>query len=117
MFQDGLPAAVHPRGLVLYNTADMDRLLKASALVSLGLSFFLSSCVSHTKRPLVDPFPLRFPLTVAGELPIDGRIAGQPWAKDGIVYFRTSDGQVTAVVASSRIVLGRSDAAPTDPGR
>jgi outer membrane protein assembly factor BamB len=57
------------------------------------------------QRPLVDPFPLRFPLVEAGSLEIEGRVAGQPWAREGIVYFATSDGSLTAVVVPSRSVL------------
>lgn len=76
-----------------------------------------AACASPAPKPLVDPFPMRFPLVAAGELPIDGLIAGQPWAKDGIVYYRTTDGRMTAVVASSRTVLSRSAASAHDPDR
>ena len=77
----------------------------------------LAACASRAPKPLVDPFPMRLPLVAAGELPIDGLVAGQPWAEDGIVYYRTTDGRLTSVVASSRIVLNRSVAGPADPDR
>jgi outer membrane protein assembly factor BamB len=67
----------------------------------------LASCAGPDRRPLVDPFPLRFPLTEAGTLEIEGRVVGQPWVKDGVVYLATSDGYQTAVVVPSRSVLWR----------
>jgi len=67
----------------------------------------LASCAGPASRPLVDPFPLRFPLSESGSLVIEGRVVGQPWAKDGVVYFATSDGFLTAVVIPSRSVLWR----------
>jgi outer membrane protein assembly factor BamB len=75
------------------------------ALVFFGLT--LAACAAAVRRPLVDPFPLRFPLTEAGSLDIDGRIVGQPLARDGIAYFATSDGSLTAVVVPSRNILWR----------
>ena len=67
----------------------------------------LVSCAGPARRSLVDPFPLRFPLVEAGALEFEGRVVGQPWAKDGVVYFATSDGFLTAVVIPSRSVLWR----------
>ncbi|MBN2265314.1 MAG: PQQ-like beta-propeller repeat protein, partial [Candidatus Aminicenantes bacterium] len=54
-----------------------------------------------------DPFPLGLPLVEAGSLEVDGRLAGQPRARDGIVYLATSDGRVTALVPSARSLLWR----------
>jgi outer membrane protein assembly factor BamB len=71
----------------------------------------LAGCAAPRAKPLVDPFPLRFPLVEAGTLEIEGRVVGQPWARDGILYFRTSDGSLTAVVIPSRSVLWRRSAA------
>ncbi len=91
----------------------MARTPKLFAVIAfLGLSV---ACAARDGRPLVDPFPLRFPLTEAGTLEIDGQVAGQPWAKDGIVYYGTREGAATAVVVSSRAVLGRSRAGRTVP--
>lgn len=75
----------------------------------------LAACAGLGRKPLIDPFPLRFPLVEAGQLPIDGHISGQPWAKDGILHYRTGDGRLTAVVVSSRIVLSRSGPGPSVP--
>jgi len=91
----------------------MNRLLKAGAFVSLGL--ILSSCAAAPKKLLIDPFPLRFPLVEAGTLEIDGQIAGQPRARDGIVYYATREGQLTAVVARSRSILWRRPVDGADP--
>ncbi|MBP1661390.1 MAG: hypothetical protein H6P95_2582, partial [Candidatus Aminicenantes bacterium] len=55
-------------------------------------------CAWHEKKPLVDPFPPRFPLVEAGSLDIDGHVVGQPRARDGILYFATREGSLTAVV-------------------
>ena len=70
-------------------------------------SLMLAACATPVKKPLVDPFPLRFPLVEAGSLDVDGRIVGQPWAKDGVLYVATSDGSLTAVVVPSRSILWR----------
>jgi outer membrane protein assembly factor BamB len=78
---------------------------KSSVIAALALT--LVACSAPARRPLVDPFPLRFPLAEAGSLDIDGRIVGQPLARDGVVYFATSDGYQTAIVISSRSVLWR----------
>jgi outer membrane protein assembly factor BamB len=71
------------------------------------LALFLSSCASQVTKPLVDPFPLRFPIVEAGTLEIEGHVAGQPWAGDGIVYYATREGDLTAVVVPSRSILWR----------
>ncbi len=92
----------------------------------LGLT--LASCSAKAGKPLIDPFPLRFPLAEAGSLEIDGRIIGQPWARDGVVHFAANDGFLTAVVVPSRSVLWRrrgaggpgeasDENAPGDPER
>lgn len=82
------------------------------AWIGLGLA----ACAGPAKKPLVDPFPLRFPLVEAGSLDIEGHIVGQPRVRDGIVYYATREGFITAVVASSRSVLRRSRAAEPFPG-
>lgn len=71
----------------------------------LGLSF--ASCAGPIKRPLVDPSAVRFPLVEAGTLDIEGTVVGQPRARDGIVYFATREGFLTAVVVPARQVLWR----------
>ena len=99
---------------LLYNTvANMIR-RKGLAVFAL-LVLMLSSCASQAKKTLVDPFPLRFPLVDAGTLEIEGHVAGQPWARDGIVYFTTREGDLTAVVAPSRCILWRKPAEGTGP--
>jgi outer membrane protein assembly factor BamB len=82
---------------------------RCPAIVLFGLT--LAACAVPSRRPLIDPFPLRFPLVEAGSLEIEGRVAGQPYARDGIVYFATDDGSLTAVVVPSRSVLWRRRAA------
>lgn len=79
--------------------------LRRVVFVVFGL--MLSGCTAPAQRALVDPFPLRFPLVEAGTLGIEGHVAGQPWAKNGVVYLTTSDGYRTAVVVPSRSVLWR----------
>ena len=91
----------------------MNWLLKAGAFVSLGL--ILSSCAAAPEKLLIDPFPLRFPLVETGTLEIDGHIAGQPRARDGIVYYATKEGDLTAVVARSRSILWRRPVDGADP--
>jgi outer membrane protein assembly factor BamB len=103
------------RWALIYNTGRMSVLRKVIAVAAAIAA--LAACASQGPKPLIDPFPMRPPLVVAGELPVDGRIAGQPWARDGIVYYRTTDGRLTAVVASSRIVLSRSVANPSETER
>lgn len=77
------------------------------------LSLLLAGCAAPAKKPLVDPFPLRLPLAVAGTFDIDGQIAGQPLVRDGILHFITRDGYLTELVVSTRTVLRRhKDADP-----
>lgn len=80
------------------------------------LALLLSSCASPAKKSLVDPFPPRFPLVEAGTLEIDGHVAGQPRARDGILYYATREGFMMAVVVRSRDILWRRpvDAADSD---
>jgi len=68
----------------------------------------LAGCASQSVKPLVDPFPLRFPLVEAGTLEIEGHIVGQPRVQGDIVYYLTREGYLTAVVIPSRAVLWRS---------
>jgi outer membrane protein assembly factor BamB len=68
----------------------------------------LAACAAQAQRPLIDPFPLRFPLVEAGTLEIDGHIVGQPRVRDNVVYFLTREGYLTAVAIPSRAVLWRS---------
>lgn len=78
---------------------------RCAAIVILGL--MLAACAGPLKKPLVDPFPLRFPLVEAGSLEIEGHVVGQPEARDGVVTFATDDGFFTAVIIPSRAVLWR----------
>lgn len=66
-----------------------------------------SGCAADAKRPLVDPSSVRFPLVEAGAIDIEGTVVGQPRAKDGIIYFATREGFLTAVVAPARQVFWR----------
>jgi outer membrane protein assembly factor BamB len=86
---------------------------RIGALAVMGLAF--AACAAQAPRPLVDPFPLRFPLVEAGRLEIDGHVAGQPRGRDGIVYYATREGQLTAVVARSRSLLWRRPVDGADP--
>ena len=80
----------------------MDR--RRAAIVLFGLA--LAACpTTAARRPLVNPFPLRFPLSEAGTLEIAGHVVGQPRARDGIVVFATREGLLTAVVVPARRVL------------
>jgi len=79
---------------------------KGLALFAL-LAVPLSSCASQAAKPLVDPFPLRFPLVEAGTLEIEGHVVGQPRVRDGIAYYATREGDLTAVVVPSRRILWR----------
>jgi outer membrane protein assembly factor BamB len=83
----------------------MARSLRLAVPVFLVLA--LVACAAPAAKPLIDPFPLRFPLVEAGKLEIEGHVAGQPRARDGIVYFATREGCETAVVVPSRSVLWR----------
>jgi outer membrane protein assembly factor BamB len=65
------------------------------------------TCAPAKNAPLIDPFLLRFPLVEAGKLDIEGTIVGQPRARDGIVYFATREGFLTAVVVPARQILWR----------
>lgn len=99
---------------LLYNTvANMIR--RKGLAVFAVFALFLSSCASQVTKPLVDPFPLRFPLVEAGTLEIEGHIVGQPRARDGIIYYATREGDLTAVVVPSRSILWRKPAEGTDP--
>ncbi len=80
--------------------------MAVSALVGLTLA----SCAIRAQRPLVDPFPLAFPLVEAGTLEIEGHVAGQPRVQGDIVYYATREGSITAVVVPSRSVLWRFQA-------
>ena len=93
--------------------------MRLSGWIAAGALAFaaMGARAQPARKPLVDPFPLRFPLAEAGSLEIEGHIAGQPRVQGGIVYFTTREGHLTAVVASSRSVLSRSSASPADPGR
>jgi len=71
----------------------------------LGLAF--ASCVGSGNKPLVDPSAVRFPLVEAGTLEIDGTVVGQPRARDGVVYFATREGFLTAVVVPARQISWR----------
>jgi outer membrane protein assembly factor BamB len=81
---------------------------RINKLIALAI-FVLSStgCSAQVRRPLIDPFPLRFPLVEMGTLEINGTVVGQPRARDGIVYFATREGFLTAVVVPARQVLWR----------
>ena len=74
-------------------------------LVILGIAAV--NCAVPRKGPLVDPSAVRFPLVEAGTLDIEGTLVGQPRARDGIVYFATREGFLTAVVVPARQVLWR----------
>lgn len=91
----------------------MARLIKLAVPILSGL--MLLSCASQAKKPLVDPFPLRFPLVEAGTLEIEGHIVGQPRAGDGIVYYATREGDLTAVVVPSRSILRTKPVEAADP--
>lgn len=72
-----------------------------------AVSLVLAACAAPVKRPLVDPSTLRFPLVETGTLGIDGIVVGQPRARDGVVYFATGSGTLTAVVVPARSILWR----------
>lgn len=67
----------------------------------------LAACALPSRRSLIDPFPLRFPLVEVGSLAIEGHVVGQPRAKDGVVTFATDDGFLTAVVLPAGSILWR----------
>lgn len=86
----------------------MDRSSRFVSLAALGL--VLAGCAAPSKKPLVDPFPLRLPLAEAGRFDIDGRIAGQPRVRDGVLSYVTLEGYSTELVVSTRTVLRRDKA-------
>lgn len=79
---------------------------KRLGLLTICLLIF-SGCAADAKRPLIDPSSVRFPLVEAGAVDIEGIVVGQPRAKDGIIYFATREGFLTAVVVSARQVFWR----------
>lgn len=83
----------------------MSRLLKTGAPILLGLVF--TSCSATGPKPLIDPFALRLPLVEAARVPIEGHVVGQPMVHDGVVYYATREGHLTAVVIPARTVLWR----------
>ena len=83
----------------------MNKFKLFGVLVILGIEAI--NCAVPRKGPLVDPSAVRFPLVEAGTLEIDGTVVGQPRARDGIVYFATREGFLTAVVVPARQVLWR----------
>ncbi len=85
----------------------MTRSRRHASLALFGLT--LAACAGPLTKPLVDPFPLRFPLTQFGSLEIEGHVVGQPQARDGVLTFATDDGFLTAVVVPSRSVLWRKE--------
>jgi len=74
------------------------------------------ACASQAKKPLVDPFPLRFPLTEVGRLEIEGRIVGQPRSRDGVILFVDQEGFLTEIVVSSQSILRRDKDVDIGPG-
>ena len=83
----------------------MNKFKLFGVLVLLGIAEI--NCAFPRKSPLVDPSAVRFPLVEAGTLEIDGTVVGQPRARDGIVYFATREGFLTAVVVPARQILWR----------
>ncbi len=77
------------------------------------LGFTLAACAARAGKPLVDPVRFALPLVEDGSLEIDGRIVGQPRARNGVVYCATRDGSLSAVVIRSRSVLWRFRAGHT----
>jgi len=84
---------------------------RIAILAAVALS--AAACSAAIEKPLVDPVGFALPLVEAGPLEIDGQVAGQPLARDGIVYCATRDGWLTAVVVRSRSVLWRFRAGQT----
>lgn len=83
----------------------MNKFKPFGVLVILGVAAL--SCGFPRKVPLVDPSAVRFPLVEVGTLEIEGTVAGQPRARDGIVYFATREGFLMAVVVPARRILWR----------
>jgi outer membrane protein assembly factor BamB len=86
----------------------MEKLRPVGVLATLGL--MLVACAAQAHRPLIDPFPLRFPLVEAGRLEIEGHVVGQPQAYHGVVYFAIREGCLMAVGAPSGGALWRFQA-------
>ncbi len=91
---------------LIYNT-DSIMARTCASLVIILLVLTLAAVAGQAKKPLIDPFPLRFPLVEAGTLEIEGHIVGQPRARNGIVYFATREGFLTAGVAPAGGILWR----------
>jgi outer membrane protein assembly factor BamB len=83
----------------------MNKFKLFGVLVILGIEAI--NCAVPRKGPLVDPSAVRFPLVEAGTLEIDGTVVGQPRARDGVVYFATREGFLTAVVVPARQISWR----------
>jgi outer membrane protein assembly factor BamB len=91
---------------LLYNASNIMNRRRAFGIAAmLGLAF--ASCAGSANKPLVDPSAVRFPLVEAGTLEIDGTVVGQPRARDGVVYFATREGFLTAVVVPARQISWR----------
>lgn len=81
----------------------MNKFKHFGVLVLLGIAEI--NCAVPRKGPLVDPSAVHFPLVEAGTLEAEGTIVGQPRARDGVVYFATREGFLTAVVVPARQVF------------
>jgi len=81
----------------------MNKFKPFGVLVILGVAAI--NCAVPRKGLLVDPSAVRFPLVEAGTLEIEGTVVGQPRARDGIVYFATREGFLTAVVVPARQIF------------
>jgi outer membrane protein assembly factor BamB len=82
----------------------MREIRKTAALATLA-ALTLACCAAAPRKPLVDPFPLRFPLVETGTLEIEGHVVGQPRAQGDIFYYATREGALAAVVVPSRALL------------
>ncbi len=89
----------------------MNKIKFFSVLIILGVTAI--NCAVPRKGPLVDPSAVRFPLVEAGTLEIEGTVAGQPRARDGIVYFATREGFLMAVVVPARQIFWKFKAEHT----
>ena len=86
----------------------MARIAKLAVLTTLlGFAAAAAAAAGPSRKPLVDPFPLRFPLTEAGSLEIDGHVAGQPRAQGDVLFYLTREGDLIAVGIPSRALLWR----------
>jgi len=81
---------------------------KLAVVAVIGLT--LAACAAKGGKTLIDPFPLRFPLVEAAGLDIEGAVVGQPVAGEGVVYYATDDGHLTAAVVPGCDILWRFDA-------